>query len=751
MCARSSHRWAQYQLLGLCLNWALFATVNIQAYRYHESFPSDPLRFKFLVCGVLLHEWIQTGFITANSMEMFVYGYGDPSSLIRFHSGWFSVTIMSGMISVMVQTFFAWRVYKFSMSRLWGGSIVLRCRLCLWGYGEAPGFGSYVSNRRPQQRSTGFAAHIQGKLLTVSAVWLTGSSAVDIIIAISMTTLLRETMVYSTITAAMIRSYAITFLTNLNSRVRFRKRMERDLVVDLFPMSLKFASVSAALSDEPYSEPMQHPDESMALLGGSTPSTIKTGQVIREQPQPKTAQMERTAMEPWPTTVMHDLLVMQGSEIARLRAKLETSELSLNERIYKSDNQRLKEEYFRLQLNGLQEELRDSKSVQNVLKARVKDLEVEKAEREAVNAQKGLITALTDQLGLLNEKHENDRLQEKLYEVEAKLAENDEHKTEQLSRALLKETEYIKRIELLEASCEALRQENEMERSIIRIRTELDELRSHKVGTQGKNVINTESLTRIENLSSDSLQGKGKQTREEEWTGTPSSGFELSEVQLLYRPRLGRIADIFHCDMEAIVRSQGITDVLGSRPYIPDIRTDGKNLAAVSPRSEGSLENLNDLTHSTESKNIRITVESQGNFVWTSCPEAGYFVFAEKYMGSDNDFTPFKHKAIRQNQAAGRVELFFGPNPMHTYYAGSYVIEHSESLDVGAFKMLPEPVKNALTKASACGKQSKLDQAQTMYLSGELKALKYTTRRTGYRAEFDAFLNASQAGPEEKE
>lgn len=108
-----------------------------------------------------------------------------------------------------------------------------------------------------------------------------------------------------------------------------------------------------------------------------------------------------------------------------------------------------------------------------------------------------------------------------------------------------------------------------------------------------------ESLTRIENLSSDSLQGKGKQTREEEWTGTPSSGFELSEVQLLYRPRLGRIADIFHCDMEAIVRSQGITDVLGSRPYIPDIRTDGKNLAAVSPRSEGSLENLNDLTHST--------------------------------------------------------------------------------------------------------------------------------------------------------
>lgn len=259
-------------------------------------------------------------------------------------------------------------------------------------------------------------------------------------------------------------------------------------------------------------------------------------------------------MDPLPTTVMHDLLVMQGSEIARLRAKLETSE---------SDNQRLKEEYFRLQLNGLQEELRDSKSVQNVLKARVKDLEVEKAEREAVNAQKWLITALTDQLRLLNEKtlrqeaplrtsedellvlkHENDRLQEKLYEVEAKLAKNDEHKTEQLSRALLKETGYIKRIELLEASCEALRQENEMERSIIRIRTELDELRSHKVGTQGKNVINTESLMHIENLSSDSLQGKGKQTREEEWTGTPSSGFELSDCTIARNHRRSGITSL---------------------------------------------------------------------------------------------------------------------------------------------------------------------------------------------------------------
>ncbi|OSX60731.1 hypothetical protein POSPLADRAFT_1117337, partial [Postia placenta MAD-698-R-SB12] len=67
-----------------------------------------------LVCGVLVHEWIQTALSTISAMDKFVYDYGDSSSLGQFHAGWFSVTIMTGMISMVVQTFFAWRICKLS-------------------------------------------------------------------------------------------------------------------------------------------------------------------------------------------------------------------------------------------------------------------------------------------------------------------------------------------------------------------------------------------------------------------------------------------------------------------------------------------------------------------------------------------------------------------------------------------------------------------------------------------------------------
>ncbi|KAF9817238.1 hypothetical protein IEO21_03602 [Rhodonia placenta] len=66
-------------------------------------------------------------------MDKFVYDFGNSSSLGEFHAGWFSVTIMTGMISVVVQTFFAWRICKLSTSRLWGGCIIsVRYRNTSW-------------------------------------------------------------------------------------------------------------------------------------------------------------------------------------------------------------------------------------------------------------------------------------------------------------------------------------------------------------------------------------------------------------------------------------------------------------------------------------------------------------------------------------------------------------------------------------------------------------------------------------------
>lgn len=268
----------------------------MQAYNYHELFPSDPLHLKLLVYGVLVHEWVQTALSTGTAMDKFVYDFGNSSSLGEFHAGWFSVTIMTGMISVVVQTFFAWRICKLSTSRLWGGCIIsLAAVQCV---------AAFVCGA--MQRSTKFAYAIQGDLLIVSAVWLTGSLIVDILIAISMSILLlrsrtgvprtdalinwvvclvvetgiltasmavlvlilaevhplRQTTIYETIVQNLTKFYAVTFLTNINSRARFRKHMEDNLVVELFPMSFKCATTPA---NEPSLETLRYTEEDLAV------------------------------------------------------------------------------------------------------------------------------------------------------------------------------------------------------------------------------------------------------------------------------------------------------------------------------------------------------------------------------------------------------------------------------------------------------------------------------------------------------
>ena len=40
-----------------------------------------------------------------------MYGYGNKAILVQYHNSWFSVTIMCAVISYIVQSFFAWRIW----------------------------------------------------------------------------------------------------------------------------------------------------------------------------------------------------------------------------------------------------------------------------------------------------------------------------------------------------------------------------------------------------------------------------------------------------------------------------------------------------------------------------------------------------------------------------------------------------------------------------------------------------------------
>ncbi|EPS98214.1 hypothetical protein FOMPIDRAFT_1051787 [Fomitopsis schrenkii] len=168
------------ELLGCFFNWALLGVLNVQVYLYHVTFNRDPRFIQFLVYGVLVFEWVQTGLLSASAFQIFVYHYGDVEIVTRIYNGWFTIPVMSAMISMVVQTFFAWRIYRLSKLRLLAGVIEI-LSLIQGSCGIAS--GALLKNAPT-------ITHYDKSTLAVIIVWGGGTVIVDIIIAVTMTTML---------------------------------------------------------------------------------------------------------------------------------------------------------------------------------------------------------------------------------------------------------------------------------------------------------------------------------------------------------------------------------------------------------------------------------------------------------------------------------------------------------------------------------------------------------------------------------
>ena len=86
------------------------------------------------VYGVLAFEWVQTGLLSASAFQIFVYHYGDVEIVTKIYNGWFTLPVMSAMISMVIQAFFAWRIYLLSKLRVLAGGIVAVGASCLMVY-----------------------------------------------------------------------------------------------------------------------------------------------------------------------------------------------------------------------------------------------------------------------------------------------------------------------------------------------------------------------------------------------------------------------------------------------------------------------------------------------------------------------------------------------------------------------------------------------------------------------------------------
>ncbi|KAM6496593.1 hypothetical protein JOM56_007066 [Amanita muscaria] len=108
------------------LNWGLLGVLCLQIYAFSTSFPNERLGIRIFVYTLLVLELCQTIFSTIWAWDVLVGGWGDPQAIA--HISWSAITIpvTEGIVSIIVQTFFAWRIFVLRRRNwLFGGVAVL--------------------------------------------------------------------------------------------------------------------------------------------------------------------------------------------------------------------------------------------------------------------------------------------------------------------------------------------------------------------------------------------------------------------------------------------------------------------------------------------------------------------------------------------------------------------------------------------------------------------------------------------------
>ncbi|KAI0923782.1 hypothetical protein AcV5_009238 [Taiwanofungus camphoratus] len=128
---------------------------------------------------MFVYECVQTGLVSADAWTKLILGYSDIAE--HFSKGylWFTLPVMCTVLSATVQTYFAWRLWMLSMSRVIPAIISL---LALAQMGAGFTAAADMKMHWPIPR------YWEADLYNTSiCVWLAGSALTDVIIAVSMT------------------------------------------------------------------------------------------------------------------------------------------------------------------------------------------------------------------------------------------------------------------------------------------------------------------------------------------------------------------------------------------------------------------------------------------------------------------------------------------------------------------------------------------------------------------------------------
>ncbi|KAJ7649050.1 hypothetical protein DFH06DRAFT_1208873 [Mycena polygramma] len=171
-------------LVGTQLNWALLGALALQVYKFYSTFRGERLGIKALVYWLLFLDLAQTAFSSHFAFATLANGWGDPTVFTLLPWSSCSIPVLAGLISVSVQLFFSWRIYilEGDKNRCFLAICVIIVVLALM-----QSLSAIVNGIR-------FAFSSQAEyflqLVVGVKIWLIGSAVCDVVIALTMITIL---------------------------------------------------------------------------------------------------------------------------------------------------------------------------------------------------------------------------------------------------------------------------------------------------------------------------------------------------------------------------------------------------------------------------------------------------------------------------------------------------------------------------------------------------------------------------------
>ncbi|KAJ8077553.1 hypothetical protein PM082_001985 [Marasmius tenuissimus] len=169
------------QLSGFMMSKApVHYKIGMSSYIYHLARTRDRAAIRVLVYGVYILLVVQVVMCGQDGFERFASASHSPLNGIGL--GWFFIPILGGLVTLGVQTFYAWRISILSESRIGPFFMVALSVLSAAAAFASGTFGATVKSVQQVGSTSG--------LRISTAIWYTTSAACDLIIAVYMCYLL---------------------------------------------------------------------------------------------------------------------------------------------------------------------------------------------------------------------------------------------------------------------------------------------------------------------------------------------------------------------------------------------------------------------------------------------------------------------------------------------------------------------------------------------------------------------------------